>query len=108
MVAARDAKMPPTVWLSRRGLAFSPTAQATSHRTDALPTRFNISRRGIDIQDMSCPICDNAIESTDHLFFRMEVLACFNSYEFQTQKDVRRSLVFHLVVRLDLSKQASI
>ncbi|GJW03748.1 hypothetical protein Tco_1562604, partial [Tanacetum coccineum] len=25
---------------------------------------------GIDIQDMSCPICDNAIESTDHLFFR--------------------------------------
>ncbi|GJR66548.1 RNA-directed DNA polymerase, eukaryota [Tanacetum coccineum] len=39
-------------------------------KTDALPTRFNISRRGIDIQDMSCPICDNAIESTDHLFFR--------------------------------------
>ncbi|GJY71428.1 RNA-directed DNA polymerase, eukaryota, partial [Tanacetum coccineum] len=39
-------------------------------RPDALPTRFNISRRGIDIQDMSCPICDNAIESTDHLFFR--------------------------------------
>ncbi|GJZ59706.1 RNA-directed DNA polymerase, eukaryota, reverse transcriptase zinc-binding domain protein [Tanacetum coccineum] len=25
-------------------------------KTDALPTRFNISRRGIDIQDMSCPI----------------------------------------------------
>ncbi|GJY65582.1 RNA-directed DNA polymerase, eukaryota [Tanacetum coccineum] len=39
-------------------------------KTGALPTRFNISRRGIDIQDMSCPICDNAIESTDHLFFR--------------------------------------
>ncbi|GJT94027.1 RNA-directed DNA polymerase, eukaryota, reverse transcriptase zinc-binding domain protein [Tanacetum coccineum] len=39
-------------------------------KTDALPTRFNISRRGIDIQDMSCPICDNAIESMDHLFFR--------------------------------------
>ncbi|GJS77223.1 RNA-directed DNA polymerase, eukaryota [Tanacetum coccineum] len=39
-------------------------------KTDALPTRFNISRRGIDIQDMSCLICDNAIESTDHLFFR--------------------------------------
>ncbi|GJS27467.1 RNA-directed DNA polymerase, eukaryota [Tanacetum coccineum] len=39
-------------------------------KTDALPTRFNISRRGIDIQDMSCPICDNAIESSDHLLFR--------------------------------------
>nr|GFC40378.1 hypothetical protein [Tanacetum cinerariifolium] len=33
VVAARDAKTPPTVWLSRRVLAFSPTAQATSHRT---------------------------------------------------------------------------
>ncbi|GJR00701.1 RNA-directed DNA polymerase, eukaryota [Tanacetum coccineum] len=39
-------------------------------KTDVLPTRFNISCRGIDIQDMSCPICDNVIESTDHLFFR--------------------------------------
>ncbi|GKC48972.1 ribonuclease H-like domain-containing protein [Tanacetum coccineum] len=29
-----------------------------------------ISSRGIDIQDMSVSICDNAIESTDHLFFR--------------------------------------
>ncbi|GKF38751.1 hypothetical protein Tco_0118812, partial [Tanacetum coccineum] len=31
----------------------------------AISLLFNISRRGIDIQDMSCPICDNAIESTD-------------------------------------------
>ncbi|GKF35175.1 hypothetical protein Tco_0108375 [Tanacetum coccineum] len=44
----------------------------------------------------------------DELICRMEVLACFNSYGFQTQKDVRRSLVFHFVVRLDLSKQAPI
>ncbi|GJX09834.1 hypothetical protein Tco_0199693 [Tanacetum coccineum] len=34
------------------------------------------------------------------LICRMEVLACFNSYGFQTQKDVRRSLVFHLVKTL--------
>ncbi|GJX67646.1 hypothetical protein Tco_0303373 [Tanacetum coccineum] len=33
VVAAREAKTPPTVWFSRRRLAFSPMAQATSHRT---------------------------------------------------------------------------
>nr|GFA92212.1 transposase, mutator type [Tanacetum cinerariifolium] len=33
VVAARDAKTAPTVWFSRRGLVFSPMAQATSHRT---------------------------------------------------------------------------
>ncbi|GJV02774.1 RNA-directed DNA polymerase, eukaryota [Tanacetum coccineum] len=41
---------------------------------DDLPTRFNISRRGIDIQDMSCPICDYAIESSEHLFFRCSLI----------------------------------
>ncbi|GKC38445.1 RNA-directed DNA polymerase, eukaryota [Tanacetum coccineum] len=41
---------------------------------DALPTRFNISRRGIDIQNISCPICDNAIESSEHLFFRCSLI----------------------------------
>ncbi|GJU07478.1 RNA-directed DNA polymerase, eukaryota, reverse transcriptase zinc-binding domain protein [Tanacetum coccineum] len=39
-------------------------------RNDALPTRFNISRRGIDIQSISCPICENGVESSKHLFFK--------------------------------------
>ncbi|GJZ98429.1 RNA-directed DNA polymerase, eukaryota, reverse transcriptase zinc-binding domain protein [Tanacetum coccineum] len=39
-------------------------------RNDALPTRFNISRRGIDIQSISCPICENGVESSEHLFFK--------------------------------------
>ncbi|GJR62646.1 RNA-directed DNA polymerase, eukaryota [Tanacetum coccineum] len=37
---------------------------------DALPTRLNISRCGIGISSLSCPICDCGVESTDHLFFR--------------------------------------
>nr|GEY33898.1 putative RNA-directed DNA polymerase, eukaryota, reverse transcriptase zinc-binding domain protein [Tanacetum cinerariifolium] len=37
---------------------------------DALPTRLNISHRGIGIPSLSCPICDCGVESTDHLFFR--------------------------------------
>ena len=43
-------------------------------RSDALPTRFNISRRGIDIQDISCPICDYHSESSEHLFFRCSMI----------------------------------
>nr|GEW45261.1 RNA-directed DNA polymerase, eukaryota [Tanacetum cinerariifolium] len=38
-------------------------------KIDALPTRLNISRRGIDIDTISCPICDCWVESSNHLFF---------------------------------------
>nr|GFA46301.1 hypothetical protein [Tanacetum cinerariifolium] len=36
---------------------------------DCLHTRVNISRRGIEIESMLCPMCDNAVESSRHLFF---------------------------------------
>nr|GEY43535.1 RNA-directed DNA polymerase, eukaryota [Tanacetum cinerariifolium] len=35
---------------------------------DALPRRLNISRRGIVIDSILCPICDNGVESSNHLF----------------------------------------
>nr|GEV21274.1 RNA-directed DNA polymerase, eukaryota [Tanacetum cinerariifolium] len=35
----------------------------------ALPTRLNISRRGIDINSILCPICDCGVESSCHSFF---------------------------------------
>nr|GEY58351.1 RNA-directed DNA polymerase, eukaryota [Tanacetum cinerariifolium] len=41
---------------------------------DALPTRFNLSRIGIGIQSISCPICDYGVESTEHLFFRCSLI----------------------------------
>nr|GEY60437.1 RNA-directed DNA polymerase, eukaryota [Tanacetum cinerariifolium] len=34
-----------------------------------LPTRFNISRRGILIDSIKCPICDQGVETLSHLFF---------------------------------------
>ncbi|GJR15986.1 peptidase C48, SUMO/sentrin/Ubl1 [Tanacetum coccineum] len=37
--------------------------------TNSLPTRFNIFRRGIDIESLSCVNCDVGIETNDHLFF---------------------------------------
>nr|GEX63822.1 RNA-directed DNA polymerase, eukaryota [Tanacetum cinerariifolium] len=39
-------------------------------RLDCLPTRLNISRRGLDIPSILCPICGIAAESTAHVFFQ--------------------------------------
>ncbi|GJS37090.1 RNA-directed DNA polymerase, eukaryota, reverse transcriptase zinc-binding domain protein [Tanacetum coccineum] len=36
---------------------------------DGLPTRLKISKRGMDIQSILCPICDKEVESTSHIFF---------------------------------------
>ncbi|GKD33208.1 RNA-directed DNA polymerase, eukaryota, reverse transcriptase zinc-binding domain protein [Tanacetum coccineum] len=41
--------------------------------TNSLPTRFNISRRGIDIDTMSCVNCDLGVETTNHLFFTCDM-----------------------------------
>ncbi|GJW72068.1 RNA-directed DNA polymerase, eukaryota, reverse transcriptase zinc-binding domain protein [Tanacetum coccineum] len=38
-------------------------------RLDCLPTRLNISRRGLAIPSILCAICDGSMESTAHLFF---------------------------------------
>ncbi|GJX57282.1 RNA-directed DNA polymerase, eukaryota, reverse transcriptase zinc-binding domain protein [Tanacetum coccineum] len=38
-------------------------------KLDALPTRFNISRRGMPINCIACPICDRNVETSGHLFF---------------------------------------
>ncbi|GJX17455.1 RNA-directed DNA polymerase, eukaryota [Tanacetum coccineum] len=38
-------------------------------KIEALPTRFNISRKGIDIDSILCPICECGVESARHVFF---------------------------------------
>ncbi|GJT25837.1 RNA-directed DNA polymerase, eukaryota [Tanacetum coccineum] len=42
-------------------------------KSNALPTRFNLSRRGIDIDSIDCPICKMGAETTCHLFFQCSV-----------------------------------
>ncbi|GJX43960.1 RNA-directed DNA polymerase, eukaryota [Tanacetum coccineum] len=42
-------------------------------KMNALLTRFNISRRGIDIESILCPLCDSGAESSNHLFFNCTV-----------------------------------
>ncbi|GKF93625.1 RNA-directed DNA polymerase, eukaryota, partial [Tanacetum coccineum] len=38
-------------------------------RLDCLPTRLNLSRIGLDIPSILCPICGISVESSSHLFF---------------------------------------
>nr|GEX61119.1 RNA-directed DNA polymerase, eukaryota, reverse transcriptase zinc-binding domain protein [Tanacetum cinerariifolium] len=42
---------------------------AWKFKHDCLPTRVNISRRGMKIESMLCTMCDNVVESSRHLFF---------------------------------------
>ncbi|GKA92572.1 RNA-directed DNA polymerase, eukaryota, reverse transcriptase zinc-binding domain protein, partial [Tanacetum coccineum] len=42
-------------------------------RLDRLPLRLNLSKRGLDIQSIMCPLCSNGVESNDHLFYTCEV-----------------------------------
>nr|GEU90540.1 RNA-directed DNA polymerase, eukaryota [Tanacetum cinerariifolium] len=37
--------------------------------SDVLPTRFNISRRGVNIDSIMCSVCEKGVETTTHLFF---------------------------------------
>nr|GEY35984.1 RNA-directed DNA polymerase, eukaryota, reverse transcriptase zinc-binding domain protein [Tanacetum cinerariifolium] len=55
--------------LYRVGVVFGEFSVAFVRKIDALPTRLNISRRGIDIDSILCPICDCGVESSSHLFF---------------------------------------
>ncbi|GJV95632.1 RNA-directed DNA polymerase, eukaryota [Tanacetum coccineum] len=43
-------------------------------KIDALPTRFNLSRRGMDIESIICPVCNTGVETTQHLFFKCSVI----------------------------------
>ncbi|GJV70260.1 RNA-directed DNA polymerase, eukaryota [Tanacetum coccineum] len=36
---------------------------------DRLPTRWNLSWRGIDMDSLSCPTCDVSVETIDHILW---------------------------------------
>nr|GEU75656.1 RNA-directed DNA polymerase, eukaryota, reverse transcriptase zinc-binding domain protein [Tanacetum cinerariifolium] len=42
-------------------------------RLDSLPTRLNISKRGMDIESILSPICDKEVESSSHIFFTYHI-----------------------------------
>ena len=42
-------------------------------RLDRLPHRLNLSKRGLDIASILCPICNRHVESNEHVFFSCDV-----------------------------------
>ncbi|GKB50952.1 RNA-directed DNA polymerase, eukaryota, partial [Tanacetum coccineum] len=38
-------------------------------KLDILPTRLNISKSGMDIESILCPLCEKNVESSSHIFF---------------------------------------
>ncbi|GJU36662.1 RNA-directed DNA polymerase, eukaryota, reverse transcriptase zinc-binding domain protein [Tanacetum coccineum] len=72
-----DDKMLPEVSSKTRWVKVIPikvNVFAWKVRNDYLPTRFNISRRGMEINTIRCPICNMGVESTSHLFFSCQVI----------------------------------
>ncbi|GJX40530.1 RNA-directed DNA polymerase, eukaryota [Tanacetum coccineum] len=60
-----DDKSLPEVDSKTRWIKYVPikvNVHAWKVKTDSLPTRFNVSRRGIDIDSIMCVICDNGGE----------------------------------------------
>nr|GEY89880.1 ribonuclease H-like domain-containing protein [Tanacetum cinerariifolium] len=66
-----DQKLPavsePTRWVKSISIKINVFTWKVS--LDKLPTRFNLSIRGMDINCILCPICEVQAETTDHLFF---------------------------------------
>ncbi|GJW50018.1 RNA-directed DNA polymerase, eukaryota [Tanacetum coccineum] len=57
------------VSLTREMVTYSSNIMAWKVSLDKLPTRLNLSLRGIEIPSITCPICSCARESCSHLFF---------------------------------------
>ncbi|GJU39564.1 RNA-directed DNA polymerase, eukaryota [Tanacetum coccineum] len=62
----------PTRWV--KSVPIKVNIIAWKVKSNALPTRFNISRRGMDIDLIVCPICNAGVESTNHIFFQCVVV----------------------------------
>nr|GFB36977.1 RNA-directed DNA polymerase, eukaryota, reverse transcriptase zinc-binding domain protein [Tanacetum cinerariifolium] len=43
-------------------------------KSNSLPTRFNISRRGIPLDSIKCGICHTGVETASHLFFSCDLV----------------------------------
>ncbi|GJW20087.1 RNA-directed DNA polymerase, eukaryota [Tanacetum coccineum] len=67
-----DDKSIPVVDYKTRWIKYVPikvNVHAWKVKSDSLPTKFNISRRGIYIDSIMCAICDKGAETSSHLFF---------------------------------------
>nr|GEX95949.1 hypothetical protein [Tanacetum cinerariifolium] len=76
-----DGKVLPEVGSRTRWVRYVPNkinVHAWKVKIDGLAKRFNVSRRGIDINSLSCGICDDGVETVDHLFFSCSMARQFS------------------------------
>nr|GEU56944.1 RNA-directed DNA polymerase, eukaryota, reverse transcriptase zinc-binding domain protein [Tanacetum cinerariifolium] len=64
-----------TRWIKAVPIKINIHAWKVKH--DCLPTRVNISRRGMEIESMLCSMCDNPVESSRHLYFSCHFISKF-------------------------------
>nr|GEW03519.1 RNA-directed DNA polymerase, eukaryota [Tanacetum cinerariifolium] len=62
-----------TRWIKEVPIKINVHAWKVIH--DCLPTRFNISRRSIEIESILCPMCECSVESSRHLFFSCKMIS---------------------------------
>ena len=75
-VLQEEYHLPQCVWFKALwALKVSGLAKVYIWRTmiDRLPTRVNLIRRGVNIQNNSCPLCSKVEETVEHLFIGCEV-----------------------------------
>nr|GEX05916.1 RNA-directed DNA polymerase, eukaryota [Tanacetum cinerariifolium] len=65
----------PTRWL--RVIPIKVNVHAWRVCLDKLPTRANLSLRGLDIPSIACPLCNSTVESPSHIFSLVPCLAKF-------------------------------
>nr|GEU53261.1 RNA-directed DNA polymerase, eukaryota [Tanacetum cinerariifolium] len=49
---------------------------------DRLPSRWNLSRKGIDVASITCPVCDSGIETSYHSIWVADSVALFSHAPF--------------------------
>ncbi|GJR28708.1 retrotransposon protein, putative, ty1-copia subclass [Tanacetum coccineum] len=72
-----DDKTLPNDPLKTRWVRFVPikiNVIAWKVKSNSLPSRFNISRRGIPLDSINCGICDLGVETVSHLFFSCDLV----------------------------------
>ncbi|GJU07587.1 RNA-directed DNA polymerase, eukaryota [Tanacetum coccineum] len=69
---------PPTRWVNAVPIKINIFAWRIS--LDRLPTRFNLSFRGIDVSSILCPICSSAGETSSHLLFSCNVARAVSKF----------------------------
>nr|GEZ41557.1 RNA-directed DNA polymerase, eukaryota [Tanacetum cinerariifolium] len=60
-----------TCWI--KAVPIKVNVHAWKVKLNGLPTRLNISRRGIDIESILYLMCGKAVESTSHIFFTCQI-----------------------------------